>query len=127
MPSPDSADSASPDRFRAIVEAQSELISLSRPDGEIVYAIPSFARQFGLEPDPARGHGALSREGVRARAPFALSGPQAASRGSGSVARDRFTPSSSSNSARKCTTALRRSSVLASPRWSSETMRCAAR
>ncbi len=50
MPSPDPADAASPDRFRAIVEAQSELISLSRPDGQLLYANPAFARQFGLEP-----------------------------------------------------------------------------
>ena len=55
MPPPDSADSASPDRFRAIVEAQSELISLSWPDGQIVYANPAFARQFGLEPGEILG------------------------------------------------------------------------
>ena len=40
----------SPDRFRAIVEAQSELITLARPDGELVYVNPACARQFGLAP-----------------------------------------------------------------------------
>ena len=42
-------------RFRAIVEAQSELICLSRPDGTLVYANPAFARHFGIEPEQMIG------------------------------------------------------------------------
>jgi len=36
--------------FRGIVEQQSELVSLSRPEGELVYVNPAYARHFGLEP-----------------------------------------------------------------------------
>lgn len=35
------------DRFRAIVESQSEFVSLARPDGTLVYVNPACARQFG--------------------------------------------------------------------------------
>ena len=42
-------------RFRAIVEAQSELICLSRPDGTLVYVNPAFARHFGIEPEQMIG------------------------------------------------------------------------
>ena len=46
--SPPASGSPGPqDRFRAIVEAQPELICLSRPGGELVYVNPAFARQFG--------------------------------------------------------------------------------
>jgi diguanylate cyclase (GGDEF)-like protein/PAS domain S-box-containing protein len=48
MPSPDPGVPGPPDRFRAIVEAQSELITLARPDGELVYVNPACARQFGV-------------------------------------------------------------------------------
>ena len=55
MPPPVSGDPGSPDRFRAIVEAQSELISLARPDGELVYVNPAYARHFGLTPTEMAG------------------------------------------------------------------------
>ena len=55
MPPPASGDPGSPDRFRAIVEAQSELITLARPDGELVYVNPACARQFGLAPEEMAG------------------------------------------------------------------------
>ena len=61
------------DRFRAIVEAQPELICLSRPDGELVYVNPAFARQFGRDPASMPGHNlfdfvlAVDREEVRQR------------------------------------------------------------
>lgn len=59
MPPPASADSGSPDRFRAIVEAQSELITLARPDGELVYVNPACARQFALAPSAMVGRNLL--------------------------------------------------------------------
>jgi diguanylate cyclase (GGDEF)-like protein/PAS domain S-box-containing protein len=34
--------------YRTLVEEQSELVSLSRADGELVYANPAYARHFGL-------------------------------------------------------------------------------
>ena len=37
-------------RHRAIVEDQSELVSLARPDGELVYVNPAYARHFGRTP-----------------------------------------------------------------------------
>ncbi len=42
------AGTGSQDRYRTIVEAQSELISLARPDGELVYVNPAYARHFAL-------------------------------------------------------------------------------
>ena len=50
MTTPANEGPASHDRFRAIVEAQSELVCLSRPDGTLVYVNPAFARHFGIEP-----------------------------------------------------------------------------
>jgi diguanylate cyclase (GGDEF)-like protein/PAS domain S-box-containing protein len=50
MSPPASGHPGSEDRFRAIVEAQPELICLSRPGGELVYVNPAFARHFGLAP-----------------------------------------------------------------------------
>ena len=47
---PADAGPGSQDRYRAIVEAQSELISLARPDGTLVYVNPAYARHFGFEP-----------------------------------------------------------------------------
>ena len=41
---------ASEARYRAIVEEQSELISLARADGELVYVNPAYARHFGRVP-----------------------------------------------------------------------------
>ena len=38
------------DRFRAIVESQAEFISLSQPDGTLVYVNPAYARRFGRAP-----------------------------------------------------------------------------
>lgn len=38
------------DRFRAIVEAQAEFVSLAQPDGRLCYVNPAYARQFGLAP-----------------------------------------------------------------------------
>ena len=49
------ADAAPPDRYRAIVEAQSELISLARRDGTLVYVNPAYARHFGFTPDQMAG------------------------------------------------------------------------
>jgi diguanylate cyclase (GGDEF)-like protein/PAS domain S-box-containing protein len=49
------AGSGSPDRYRAIVEAQSELISLARPDGTLVYVNPAYARHFGFAPQQMVG------------------------------------------------------------------------
>jgi diguanylate cyclase (GGDEF)-like protein/PAS domain S-box-containing protein len=37
-------------RHRALVEDQSELVSLAREDGTLVYVNPAFARHFGREP-----------------------------------------------------------------------------
>ena len=37
-------------RHRNIVEDQAELVSLARPDGELVYMNPAYARHFGREP-----------------------------------------------------------------------------
>lgn len=43
------------DRFRSIVESQSEFVSLARPDGTLVYVNPACARQFGRAPDERVG------------------------------------------------------------------------
>jgi diguanylate cyclase (GGDEF)-like protein/PAS domain S-box-containing protein len=37
-------------RYRAIVEEQAELVSLARPDGELVYVNTAYARHFGRTP-----------------------------------------------------------------------------
>ncbi len=72
MPSSASGASGSPDRFRAIVEAQPELIALSWPDGTLEYVNPAFARHFGRAPAALAGHDlfdlvlADDREQVRA-------------------------------------------------------------
>ena len=55
MTPPAPAGSGSHDRFRAIVEAQAELISLSRPDGSLVYVNPAYARHFGFVPEEMVG------------------------------------------------------------------------
>ena len=55
MSPPASGNPAPEDRFRAIVEAQPELICLSRPGGELVYVNPAFARHFGLAPERMLG------------------------------------------------------------------------
>jgi len=55
MSIPASGPSGSPDRFRAIVEAQTELIALSRPEGTLEYVNPAFARHFGATPEQLRG------------------------------------------------------------------------
>jgi diguanylate cyclase (GGDEF)-like protein/PAS domain S-box-containing protein len=58
-------------RYRAIVEAQAELISLARPDGTLVYVNPSYARQVGTTPQALIGRSLfeqvpeLDREAVR--------------------------------------------------------------
>jgi len=41
---------ASEKMVKAIVEDQSELVSLARPDGELTYVNPAYARHFGLTP-----------------------------------------------------------------------------
>ena len=46
---------ATPDRYRTIVEAQSELISLARADGTLVYVNPAYARHFGRVPEQLIG------------------------------------------------------------------------
>lgn len=48
-------DSPTDDRFRAIVEAQSEFVALVQPDGRLCYVNPAFARQSGLAPAEMRG------------------------------------------------------------------------
>ncbi|MDP4300209.1 sensor domain-containing protein [Leptothrix discophora] len=53
MSSHDPAPAAAPvseGHYRAIVEAQAELVSLARPDGTLVYVNPSYARQVGSTP-----------------------------------------------------------------------------
>ena len=47
--------SAADDRFRAIVESQAEFISLTQPDGTLVYVNPAYARQFGRTPAELAG------------------------------------------------------------------------
>lgn len=42
-------------RYRAIVEEQSELVSLARADGTLVYVNPSYSRHFGRAPDQMIG------------------------------------------------------------------------
>jgi diguanylate cyclase (GGDEF)-like protein/PAS domain S-box-containing protein len=53
--SPLAANPASEGRYRAIVEAQSELITLASADGTLVYANPAYARYFGLKPSTMLG------------------------------------------------------------------------
>ena len=50
MSSSAAGQTGSPDRFRALVEAQPELIALSWPDGTLEYVNPAFARHFGRAP-----------------------------------------------------------------------------
>ncbi len=47
--------SASEQQHRAIVEEQSELVSLAREDGTLVYVNPAYARHFGYTPDELVG------------------------------------------------------------------------
>ncbi len=47
---------ASEAQHRAIVEEQSELISLALPDGTLVYVNPAYARHFGRTPVQLTGH-----------------------------------------------------------------------
>ena len=42
--------SQSESHYRAIVEDQAELISLARPNGELTYVNPAYARHFGKDP-----------------------------------------------------------------------------
>ncbi len=59
--------------YRAIVEKQSELVSLAGSDGVLVYVNPSYARHFGCAPEQMIGHKLLDhvepadRESVRAQ------------------------------------------------------------
>ena len=46
----EAALTASEQRHRALVEDQSELVSLAREDGTLVYVNPAYARQFGRNP-----------------------------------------------------------------------------
>jgi diguanylate cyclase (GGDEF)-like protein/PAS domain S-box-containing protein len=41
---------ASEQRVKSILEDQSELVSLAKPDGELTYVNPAYARHFGLTP-----------------------------------------------------------------------------
>lgn len=58
-------------QHRALVEEQSELVSQSQPDGNLVYVNPAYARFFGREPEEMVGTslydhvGAADREVVR--------------------------------------------------------------
>ena len=47
--------SRSEERHRRLVESQSELVSLSDPDGRLVYVNPAYARHFGLSPQAMMG------------------------------------------------------------------------
>ena len=61
----------SAERHRALIEDQSELVSLAREDGTLVYVNPAYARHFGLTPDEMVGRNlydyveASERDGVR--------------------------------------------------------------
>ena len=46
---------ASEARHRALVEAQSELVSLAEPDGSLVYVSPAYARHFALPAEDMMG------------------------------------------------------------------------
>ncbi|MFL6678260.1 MAG: PAS domain-containing protein [Burkholderiaceae bacterium] len=46
---------ASEERHRALVEDQSELVSLAREDGTLVYVNPAYARAFGRTPEALLG------------------------------------------------------------------------
>jgi len=80
MSPPASRNPTPEDRFRAIVEAQPELICLSRPGGELVYVNPAFARHCGSTPDQMVGGNlyehvlAEDRDGVRGMLADVLSG-----------------------------------------------------
>lgn len=52
---------ASEARHRALVEQQSELVGLCHPSGELVYANPAYARQFGRSPTDMVGVNLLDR------------------------------------------------------------------
>jgi len=51
----EAALSASEQRHRALVEDQSELVSLAREDGTLVYVNPAYARTFGRTPEALVG------------------------------------------------------------------------
>ena len=51
----EAALAASEQRHRALIEDQSELVSLSREDGTLVYVNPAYARHFGRTPDELVG------------------------------------------------------------------------
>lgn len=65
--------SQSEQRYRTMVEAQTEMVSLAWPHGEVFYVNPAYARHFGLEPCDMVGKDLFSyvepadREVVRAR------------------------------------------------------------
>ena len=65
------SDRPADDRFRAIVEAQAEFVSLAQPDGTLVYVNPAYARLFGRAPAEMIGHSLYDfvapadRDGVR--------------------------------------------------------------
>lgn len=46
---------ASKQRLKAILEDQSELVSLAKPDGELTYVNPAYARHFGMAPEQMIG------------------------------------------------------------------------
>ncbi|GHC98439.1 hypothetical protein GCM10007320_54140 [Pseudorhodoferax aquiterrae] len=48
-------------RHRALVEEQSDLVGLCRPTGELVYANPAYARQFGRSPEEMVGTNLFDR------------------------------------------------------------------
>ncbi|HKX41429.1 MAG TPA: diguanylate cyclase [Burkholderiaceae bacterium] len=64
---------ASEQRIRSILEDQTELVSLAKPDGELVYVNPAYARHFGTTPAAMIGRNLLDhvdpadREIVRGR------------------------------------------------------------
>ncbi|MGV3680017.1 MAG: PAS domain S-box protein [Acidovorax sp.] len=60
-------------RYRTMVEAQTEMMSLAWPQGEVFYVNPAYARHFGLQPGDMVGKDLFSyvdvadREAVRSR------------------------------------------------------------
>lgn len=55
--------------YRAIVEDQAELVSLARPDGELTYVNPAYARHFGYVPGDMVGRSLFDFVQPRDRAP----------------------------------------------------------
>jgi diguanylate cyclase (GGDEF)-like protein/PAS domain S-box-containing protein len=70
--------------LKAMIEQQAELVSLARPDGELTYVNPAYARHYGLRPEQMLGHNLFDhvepadRDGVRNAIESVLRSGQAA-------------------------------------------------